>query len=412
MVFLAQIALLYGLLVLLLILAYSFRRNTNKIFLVISLFFVWYSLLIIYLNFTGLILKYPYLIRTGVIASFLVFPFLYLYSRNTFFPGRIWRKADWLLLLPAAIYVVDFMPFFLMPAEQKIALWPVNLASKERMFLAGEGWLGLSGIYFPFIYIWIAIILFFQVRLIARNWNLECGFRSDHNRRLLYFIATITLLYLPLVIPGIFGILFRLSWFNFNFIEVSYAISLTAISLFLFISPKILYGFLPEARFILAVNEGNPTTALPGSETPEFGEVGGNQASNVDIPETQDTSANIFMDEEEEAAELAILLQHMAENKPFQKLGFSIQELSNQTGIPVYQLSPLINGHFKMNFANWINRYRVEYFVELARENSQMTIEALSREAGFTSRSTFISAFKKEKGITPSEYLRDQKLSV
>ncbi|HEY1872277.1 MAG TPA: AraC family transcriptional regulator, partial [Chitinophagaceae bacterium] len=108
----------------------------------------------------------------------------------------------------------------------------------------------------------------------------------------------------------------------------------------------------------------------------------------------------------ETPAELVILIGIMEKEKPFRKQGFTIQDLSNQTGIPVYQLSPMINRHFKMNFTSWINHYRVEYFVEHAVENQQMTLEALAQDAGFTSRSAFISAFKKEKGITPRDYLK------
>jgi AraC-like DNA-binding protein len=90
-------------------------------------------------------------------------------------------------------------------------------------------------------------------------------------------------------------------------------------------------------------------------------------------------------------------------------MGYSIQDLSNETGIPVYQLSPLINGHFNMNFANWVNRFRIEYLIELVPENPQLTLEAVSKKAGFISRSTFINAFKKEKGVTPREYFKGQK---
>ncbi len=403
MILIAQFGLFYGILVMVLILVYSTRHNKNKYFLGLSLFFVWYSLLIIYLNNTGQILKYPALQRTGVIASYLEFPFLFIYSRNTFYPGRMWKKTDLILLLPALIYIIDFMPFFLMPSEQKIALWHSNLANPERMFLADEGWLGLSGFHYPFIFLWIAFIMFFQILLIAKNWNLETGFKSDHNRRVLYFILTITTLFLPLEIPGIFGILFKAPWFNFNFISVTYGISLSAISIFLFVSPKILYGFLPEIKFVIPVTVSGTSESLPGKEI----EV--DKQTTVDIPQ-QEVSTKELSEVQEEAAELAILLNHMKQNKPFVKQGFTIQELSNQTGIPIYQLSPLINGHFKMNFANWINRFRVEHFLELAQENKQMTLEALSREAGFTSRSNFINAFKKEKGVTPREYLKEFKI--
>ena len=105
------------------------------------------------------------------------------------------------------------------------------------------------------------------------------------------------------------------------------------------------------------------------------------------------------------------MLQHMDEQQPFLKQGFTIQDLSNETKVPVYQLSPLINGYFKMNFANWVNRYRIEYFIEQAIQNQNITMEALSKDAGFVSRSTFINAFKREKGVTPKEYLKEHKVS-
>ena len=422
----AQFGLFNGTLVLLLIIAYSFRRNRNKIFLGLSIFFVWQSLLVVYLNTTGLILKFPALIRTGLVSAFLAFPFLYIYSRNTFYPGKLWRNRDWILLLPAVWYVIDLMPFFLMPADQKIAIWRQNLANNERMFLAKEGWIGLSGFYFSFAYIWIAIIMFIQIRLIVRNWKLETGFKSIHNRRLLNFIVTISFLYLPLFVPGIVGILLKLTWFNPQFIGFTYALSLSAISIYLLIFPSILYGFLPERKF--AVVEGRQSKVVTRELTIVNGEAKAEKRESTiidrqseaptdelrkDERSKEENIAAVEKEKKEEiAAELAIVVEHMRKDKPFLKHGFTIQDLSNQTGIPIYQLSPLINGYFEMNFVNWVNRYRIEYFLERAPESQQMTLEALSKEAGFISRSTFISAFKKEKGVTPREYLKGMKLTA
>ena len=221
----AQFGLFNGILVLILIFAYSYYRVLNKLFLGLSLFCVWYSLLILQLNDSGLILQYPFLQRTGLITAYLAFPFLYLYSRNTFYLGKLWRKKDWILLLPAIIYVIDLLPFFLMPLEERNLIWRENLDDPKKMLLAREGWIGLAGFHFAFIYVWTAIIMFFQARLINRNKKIHIGFKSIHNRRLLSFIIMISLLYLPLFIPGIFGILFNLAWFNAGFISFTHGIS-------------------------------------------------------------------------------------------------------------------------------------------------------------------------------------------
>ncbi len=413
MTLIAQFGLFNGILVLLLIMAYSFRRNRNinRIFLGLSIFFLWYTLFVVVLTITKQILNYPAFHRTGIVSAYLAIPFLYIYSRNSFYPGKLWRKSDWIFLLPAFVYLIDYMPFFIMPSEQKIAILRENLATEGRMFLAGEGWMGLSGLYFPLAYVWIAIIMYFQLRLIFINRKLEFGFHSSHNRRLFNFIVTITILYVPTFIPGVFGILLKLSWFNPNFIGLSFGLSLSAVSIYLFISPDILYGFLPEKKFSIPVTSEQQqvvTEQIPILPSPPMEE-----KLLTESEQNSDIESSILqsMDSDEEiAAEVKIVGEHMNEQKPFLQQGFTIQDLSNQTGIPVYQLSPLINGQFKMSFTNWVNRFRIEYFIDLVPENPQLTMEALSKKAGFISRSTFINAFKKEKGTTPREFFKDQKL--
>jgi len=362
------------------------------------------------LTVTKKILNYPALHRTGIISGYLAIPLLYIYSRNSFYPGRLWRRLDWVFLLPVAIYLIDYMPFFLLSDDKKIAIMLESLKTFDRIIMADEGWMGFAGLYFPLAYVLIAVIMYFQFRLIILNRKVDSGFNSRHNRRLFNFIVIISLLYVPTFIPGIFGILFKLSWFNENFIELSFGLSLSAVSVYLFISPDILYGFLPEKKFSVPVAEHlnistqqNPILAAVPIEEKLMPE--SIQNTNIEIATSPTTES-----EEEIAAELKIVLEHMKEQQPFLQQGFTIQDLSNQTSIPVYQLSPLINGQFKMSFTNWVNRYRIEYFIEQVPDNPQLTMEALSKKAGFISRSTFINAFKKEKDTTPREYFKERKL--
>lgn len=62
---------------------------------------------------------------------------------------------------------------------------------------------------------------------------------------------------------------------------------------------------------------------------------------------------------------------------------------------------------YSMSFANLINKKRVDYFIEIARNpaHKNFTIEALAKESGFNSRTALYKPFKKFHGGTPIDYL-------
>ncbi len=98
----------------------------------------------------------------------------------------------------------------------------------------------------------------------------------------------------------------------------------------------------------------------------------------------------------------------MTRNKPYLNKQYTIHNLGEEVGIPVYQLSPIINKHYQSNFNVWVNRYRINHFIELCRNNKRdvLTLAGIAEEAGFNNRSTFINAFKKETGTTPGNFLK------
>ena len=85
---------------------------------------------------------------------------------------------------------------------------------------------------------------------------------------------------------------------------------------------------------------------------------------------------------------------------------YSLQDLSQKINLPIAKVSKIINQGMDTNFNNLINKYRVDKAIELLsnEENNYLTIEAISRQAGFNSTSSFNYNFKKITGKTPKVF--------
>ncbi len=67
-------------------------------------------------------------------------------------------------------------------------------------------------------------------------------------------------------------------------------------------------------------------------------------------------------------------------------------------------LSKAIHEILNTTFNSLINKYRIESARKmLADENQKLSIEGIAFSVGFSSKSTFNSAFKQFTGLTPSE---------
>ena len=117
-----------------------------------------------------------------------------------------------------------------------------------------------------------------------------------------------------------------------------------------------------------------------------------------------------MMDIDQAQAMIKNINAYMLKEKPFLNMDYSIKTLSNEIGIPSRELSKLMNQYLNQNFHDFINNYRVEEFKRLVQdpESRKYSILSLAMEAGFRSKSTFNTAFKKFAGETPSEYCKKQ----
>ncbi|MCB0548838.1 MAG: helix-turn-helix domain-containing protein [Phaeodactylibacter sp.] len=108
---------------------------------------------------------------------------------------------------------------------------------------------------------------------------------------------------------------------------------------------------------------------------------------------------------------LGRVLQHTQESKPYLEPNLTIEEFANQLGVNRYYISQVVNERLEQNFSDFINAYRVRETQALLRDPARqhLKILAIAYEAGFNSKTSFNTVFRKFTGMSPSQYRKEVK---
>lgn len=100
------------------------------------------------------------------------------------------------------------------------------------------------------------------------------------------------------------------------------------------------------------------------------------------------------------------LSSYIVDEKPYLNASLSLNELAKKIGTNEKYLSIFINTRYGVNFATFINSYRLEEAKKMLLSNDfkQYTIESIANKSGFNSKSSFNSLFKKQVGMTPTDF--------
>jgi YesN/AraC family two-component response regulator len=101
----------------------------------------------------------------------------------------------------------------------------------------------------------------------------------------------------------------------------------------------------------------------------------------------------------------------MEKEKLYQEPELTLQQLAGKLEVPNYQVSQAMNEGLKKNFYDLVNGYRVEEAKRLLTDekNKNFTILSVGFEAGFNSKTTFNTVFKKFTGLTPTAFRETQR---
>lgn len=319
--------------------------------------------------FQGTFQEYPYLVHNIRLIQSLPPPFLWLYASAIITGSILFRKRMCLHAIPTAIGLIFFIPLIIETANPQIISG--DLTEYNR-------WFGLiSAEVFGILYIIYSRYIFrkfFRIFNIKSNY-LKAVLDSSQPHLLLVKVLSVMMnIYGLILIGGGFIEFYSEEQPSlFDYLDTGFLILLSYILIFVLVSvPKVIHFKLSR---------------LAKSEM-----LSKYEKSNL----TQDDAI----------AYVREMNQWMESEKPYLDCNLSLGELSEKLSLPGHILSEVLNGYLKQNYYEYINNYRIEEFKNLARraENAKVTNLNLAYEAGFNSKTTFNTAFKKFTGQTPSEY--------
>ncbi|BDX08346.1 helix-turn-helix domain-containing protein [Planctobacterium marinum] len=126
-------------------------------------------------------------------------------------------------------------------------------------------------------------------------------------------------------------------------------------------------------------------------------------------PEAQRESREKTSEQRSENIKMAELtrLKQLMDSGFYTEHNLSIGKLARELKLPEHRVRQLINNHLGYdNFSHFINSYRIPAVCKKLRDpaRTKEPILTLALETGFNSIASFNRSFKKEKGVTASEF--------
>lgn len=380
---------LFGFFVTLLLLVNIKATNRVNIFLFLFLLSTNIYNLAIYATLNAQNLKFMAVILVNFSPLYVLSgPLLYFYVRGIVNDNSRLQRSDILHFIPFIIYTINIGNYLFtsFSFKQKFVAAVIEAPSKvldfDPVLIPGF----LSHILRPVIsLIYVVLCFVLLYKFYKRNVSHS---QSKIVYRWLFTLLTIVLITYTVFLTSISQTLskpdVRQAVIDGTIGVVVCMFSLMLINVLPFFFPRILYG-LPQLDYNL--KNVSKVELVP---------------NEVSTKQEQDYGIS-----EERIELLKTKISKYCENHPYINPNFSLPSMSFETGIPVHHISYYFNVILNTNFSLWKNGLRIKYVMDLMKTESAeiLTLDAISKNAGFVSRNTFIASFKQHTGLTPSEYL-------
>lgn len=346
------------------------NASANKILSILIFCFSYYFLFIA-AYWSNYLVKYPHMLGTLRILNYSWGPLFYLYVSAVINKNKKFRLKQILHFIPTVVSITLTFSVFLLDTDTKVEI--------IKKMLTGE-YTGaninniLPSVLFNFH---ILLYSFLSIKKIT-----EYSKSINGNKNTLMYINYKWLLKLSFGFVGFF-----ISWFIYEIlmyagvnyhIEVDYIIT--------FFGVVVVY-----------------TIVIYSMKQPEI-------FSGISIIKNEAKYEKTNIPFEEAQNYINTINDLMKKENLYLNPDFNLRTLAVRLDISTHKLSQILNEHLKVNFADFINNYRIEEAkLRLTNpEYSNLTILSIAYDVGFNNKVSFNKTFKKITGITPSEYKLSQ----
>lgn len=318
-------------------------------------------------------------------------PLFYFYVRGVLNDDHTLSKKDLVHFIPAIIILINISPYLFYSFDQKLLFAsdvianPLNIFNNKFLLFSPT----TSFVSRPII----IISYIFPSAVLLYNYKLNENYKDMQSKlifRWLFSLISITLLlYFAFLFFSIIGYdtqsIYEVKTRTIYILDAT-AVGLILLNFSLFFFPNILYG-LPQLDYSIVKQKQSPVEIIDALK------------KEPKIFEISDDKLNLLKSKID-----AYLLCF-----PYLNKNFTLSVMSAETDIPAHHLSYYLNEHLQINFNTWKNDLRINYVIDLIKKGSYetLTLDALSKQSGFGSRSSFINSFKLKTGLTPSEYIQN-----
>ena len=300
----------------------------------------------------------------------------------------VWKPVYLLFFVPFILALIDVYFFYAKPSSEISAiineaiLYPDDRFEKEyglftlkSHFLFRYAWLLLA-----IVYLWFKLIPFIKNKTASRM-------KMQTNRWAFSFLLILSIICLTsiiLIFVKCYPTTLNLVGPYFNSIVAIMFCATFLLAILPFYFPVTFYSY-PKTTY-------NTTLFTKNTQPTEDDLEEGNLEDKIKFGLDIDSFKKTLLDLEKQ--------------KPYLSPDFDINAMAAHLEIPVHHLSYLLNKHCGLSFASYRNNLRMEHAAKLIEKGFLIvnTIEALTQECGFSSRSAFSKTFKSIIGENPSDY--------
>jgi AraC-like DNA-binding protein len=311
----------------------------------------------------------PHLAGAELPIRMLLGPAMYLYARNmmSIKPTRPWRTLALASLGPICIILI-MLPFSALSAEQKLSLADASTRDPELFKFAVVTCLAAGFLFIAFT----AAYTFAALKIQAKHRERMMLAYANIESRSVDWLKIILLVWLAV-------------WVLYAIDKISWALDLSTPGLSTILSLAQAITMVIFAR--LALGQATPSATAKSDMA-------------VQAP-GRPKVAGLSVERMQRIAEK--LEREMKDNRLYTDHDLSLRRLSDITHTSENHLSETFSQYLNTNFFQFVNGYRVQEAKQLLID-TELSVTTIAVNVGYSSRSTFNNAFKRDTGLSPTAF--------